>query len=274
MDTKRMGVEIAEPGAESRVPGHPGCPANIFHLPMRTSSANLLHALRVSAFHFHLLLIAAPILASCTHTISRDQVMATAHAYTQVRWTPEERHVRHGKDGFGQWVHTPDVTLVEHNGDRRGWWQPGVEATGMPYMWGGFDTPESFQRKLRRGYFAGDVGTVEKVRLLERGVSRRAAGIDCSGFVSRCWGLREAYSTRRLHLVSRRLDGWHELKPGDMLLARGHVMLFSNWSKPGSEIEIYEAGPLPHWKVSRSRYRAASLRDAGYAPWRCKFIRD
>ncbi|MFU8893910.1 MAG: hypothetical protein ACNA8L_09805 [Luteolibacter sp.] len=187
---------------------------------------------------------------------------------------PEERHVRHGKDGHGQWVHTPDTTLAQHNGDTRGWWQPGVEAVSMPYMWGGFDTPESFQRKLRRGHFAGDVGTAEKVRLLERGVSRRATGIDCSGFISRSWGLRTHYSTRRLHLVSRRLDSWDALRPGDMLLTRGHVMLFAGWSKPGSEIEIYEAGPLPQWKVSRSTYQVQSLLDAGYAPWRYKHIRD
>lgn len=221
-----------------------------------------------------LTLLATLLLASCTHSVTREQVMATAHAYTQVRWMPETRQVRHGKDGLGQWVHTPDTTLAQHNGDVRGWWQPGVEAVSMPYMWGGFDTPESFERKLRQGYFAGDVGTVEKVRLLERGVSRRATGIDCSGFVSRCWGLRQAHSTRRLHLVSHRLNGWDELQPGDMLLTQGHVMLFAGWSTPGTEVEIYEAGPLPQWKVSRSRYQVSSLLNAGYAPWRYKFIRD
>jgi len=221
-----------------------------------------------------LALIGPLLFSSCGPTISRDEVMATAHRYTQVRWMPEERHIRHGKDGIGQWVHTPDVSLVQHNGDERGWWEPGVEAISMPYKWGGFDTPESFQRKIRSGYFAGDIATEEKKRLLERGVSRRATGIDCSGFVSRCWGLRSAYSTRRLHLVSHRLDSWDELKPGDMLLTRGHVMLFAGWSQPGKEVVIYEAGPIPQWKVNRSAYDVQMLIDSGYAPWRYNQIRD
>jgi len=237
------------------------------------------HAIKVRdrslRFAFRLLVpLFALILASCAQSISREQVMQTAHSYTEIRWMPEERHVRHGKDGLGQWVHTPDITLEKHNGDKRGWWQPGVEAVSMPYKWGGFDTPESFQRKIRRGYFAGDVATQEKLRLLERGVSNRATGIDCSGFISRCWGLPRAYSTRRLHLVSRRLESWDELKAGDMLLTRGHVMLFAGWSKPGIEIEIYEAGPLPRWGVNRSKYQVESLLSAGYAPWRYNRIRD
>ena len=51
----------------------------------------------------------------------------------------------------------------------------------MPYKWGGFDTPASFARKIRRGYFAGDIATADKKRLLEAAVSRRATGVDCSG---------------------------------------------------------------------------------------------
>lgn len=215
-----------------------------------------------------------PFFVSCKQSVTRDQVIATAHSYTQVRWMPEERHVRHGSDDIGQWVHTPDITLEQRNGDPKGWWKPGAEAVSMPYMWGGFDTPESFLWKIERGYFAGDTATEEKKRLLERGVSRRATGIDCSGFVSRCWGLRSAFSTRRLHLVSHRLDSWDELKPGDMLLTRGHVMLFAGWSKLDEEIVIYEAGPFPVWKVSRSKYNVQVLIDAGYAPWRYNHIRD
>jgi len=243
--------------------------------PFRIGCAILSCSQNSRGFVFRFLLpLFATTLASCTHSVTRDQVMATAHSYTQVRWMPEERHVRHGKDGFGQWIHTPDVTLEKNTGDKRGWWQPGVEAVSMPYKWGGFDTPESFQHKIRRGYLAGDIATQDKLRLLERGVSRRTTGIDCSGFVSRCWGLRRAYSTRRLHLVSHRLESWEKLKPGDMLLTRGHVMLFAGWSKPGTEIEIYEAGPLPVWKVHRSKYQVESLINGGYAPWRYNHIRD
>lgn len=235
-------------------------------------SANLLRALRVSAFRFLPLLLLIAV-AACTHSVTRDQVMTTAQAYTQVRWMPEARHICHGKDGLGQWVHTPDNTLVKHTGDPNGWWQPGTEAIGMPYMWGGFDTPQSFQKKLTRGHFAGDIATPEKVRLLERAVSRRATGVDCSGFISRCWGLRRAHSTRTLHRVSQRLSSWNQLEPGDMLLTRGHVMLFAGWAESGSSLDVYEAAPIPHWKVSRNTYTMETLLKSHYAPWRFNHIR-
>jgi len=223
-------------------------------------------------------LVSAALLAvsavACHQAVTREQALATARGFTEVRWMPEERHIRHGSDGIGQWVHTPDTTLAKHTGDTRGWWQPGVEAVGMPYMWGGFDTPESFQWKISRGYFAGDIATNDKKRLLEAGVSRRATGIDCSGFVSRCWGLRKAHSTRTLHKVSRRLESWDDLKPGDMLLTRGHVMLFAEWAKPGKEVVVYEGGTYPLWKAHRTTYPVAMLLGQGYAPWRYKWIRE
>jgi hypothetical protein len=211
---------------------------------------------------------------SCHQSVTREQALATAKRYTEVRWMPEERHIRHGNDGLGQWVHTPDTSLAQKAGDDKGWWQPGVQALGMPYMWGGFDTPESFQWKINRGYFAGDIATKDKVRLLEDGVSHRATGIDCSGFISRCWGLRKARSTRTLHHVSRKLESWDELKPGDMLLTRGHVMLFVEWAVPGKAVVIYEAGPYPKWKAHRTVYPVSMLLNQNYAAWRYKWMRD
>lgn len=227
----------------------------------------------MSRVYFAVLLM-IPLLSACGPGVSRDEVIATAQRYGQIRWMPEERHVCHGGDGDGQWVHTPDATLGRHAGDPKGWWQPGVEAVGMPYMWGGFDTPESFQRKMRRGYYAGDIATNEKKRLLEAGVSRRAAGIDCSGFVSRCWGLGQAYSTRTLHKVSYPLGRWDELKPGDMLLTRGHAMIFAGWTVPGERVRFYEAGPYPNWKAGASVMHRDALLAQGYSPWRFRWIRD
>jgi cell wall-associated NlpC family hydrolase len=217
--------------------------------------------------------IAAVAVTSCAPTVTRDEAIATAHAYTRVLWMPEDRHVRHGPDSAGIMVHTPDRSLKNH-GDPKGWWQPGVEARGMPYMWGGFDTPESFQRKLAEGKKAGDIATAEKRQLLEAGVSRESTGIDCSGFVSRCWNLPQHYSTRTLHQICDRLNSWDELKPGDILLNHRHVVLFSGWNIPGVEITAYEAGPYPVWKASACGLRKDLLVRDGYLPWRYRGIRD
>ena len=210
---------------------------------------------------------------SCAPTVTRDETIATAYTYTQVRWMPEERHVRHGNDSAGILVHTPDRSLAKH-GDPKGWWQPGVEAQSMPYMWGGFDTPESFLRKISQGKKAGDVSTPGKRRLLEAGVSSESTGIDCSGFVSRCWNLRKPYSTRTLQEICDRLESWDELKPGDILLNRQHVVLFSGWKIPGVEITAYEAGPYPVWRVSACGLNKQHLLKNGYTPWRYRGIRD
>ena len=51
-----------------------------------------------------------------------------------------ENHRMHGKDAKGVLVHTPDEGLIKH-GHKNGWWKPGEVMTGMPYQWGGFDTP-------------------------------------------------------------------------------------------------------------------------------------
>lgn len=220
------------------------------------------------------LLILPAVLVACSPGVTRDEVMATARAYKEMAWMPEERHIHHGKDFDGQWVHTPDASLEKHTGDPKGWWKPGVEAVGMPYMWGGFDTPESFRKKLRRGAFAGDIATDDKKRLLEAGVSRHAAGIDCSGFVSRCWNLPRHHSTRRLHLVSHQLDSWDELRRGDILLASGHVVIFAGWTEPGRVLLMYEAGPYPVWRVNASRIRKETLLALDYTPWRYNHIRD
>src|SRR5690606_14489808 len=96
--------------------------------------------------------LACTALAACSPTpaVTRAQAVATASRYTQMEWTPEGRHVLHGRDSNGIMIHTPDRSLARQ-GDRRGWWQPGVPAKSMPYQWGGFDTPESFLAKIAAG---------------------------------------------------------------------------------------------------------------------------
>jgi hypothetical protein len=213
------------------------------------------------------LIFAAVFLASCTTKLTREEVLATAYRYTQVTWIPESRHVCHGPDSEGVMVHTPDATLVKY-GDKHGWWQPGVAAKSIPYQWGGFDTPESFLAKIAAGKKAGDIGDKAKRKLGDAGTSRDCCGIDCSGFVSRCWKLPRPVSTCDLPQICDPLASWGDLQPGDILLNKKHVVLFVKWRVPGKELTAYEAGPFPVWRVSACGLYKDLLEKQGYRPWR------
>lgn len=199
--------------------------------------------------------------------MTREEAVAIAYGYTQIEWLPEQRHVRHGPDADGIVVHTPDVSLTKH-GHPRGWWQPGVPAKGMPYQWGGFDTPESFEKKLARGFKAGDAAIPSKRRMGDAGTSAESAGIDCSGFVSCCWKLKRPYSTRELASICDPLEDWHQLRAGDILLNDRHVILYVRPFGGEGNFYGYEAGPFPVWRVNASAFRKANLLKDGYRPWR------
>ena len=227
---------------------------------------------------------AALLLAQCTSgpdlaipgpapTVRREEVIQTACIYSRLEWQPQEQHRKHGRDQAGVLVHTPDQTLPDH-GFSNGWWQTGRVARGMAYQWGGFDTPKQFLASLERGEAAGDISTPEKRRLGDTATSKEACGIDCSGFVSRCWRLPRPYSTKELPSICEKLQSWDDLKPGDILLNDRHVVLFAKWSTIGTSIYAYEAGPLPVWRVNAAEIRKDFLLGRGYAPWRYRGIRE
>ena len=212
-------------------------------------------------------------IAGPAHGVNRSEAIEIAYTYSRVSWTPEQRHVLHGNDGDGILVNTPDVSLTDH-GFSNGWWQVGKQARGVPYQWGGFDTPNQFLTSLGEGEVAGDISTAGKRRLGDAGTSKSACGIDCSGFVSRCWRLSRPYSTQELPSICDKLASWSELKPGDILLNDRHVVLFAKWSKPGSSAYVYEAGPFPVWRVNAAEIPKQFLIERGYQPWRYRNIRD
>jgi hypothetical protein len=201
-------------------------------------------------------------------------VLSTAARYAGHVWMPEQRHVFHGVDDDGVEIHTPDATAHGvSQSPHPGWWTPGVLAVGMPYQWGGFATPEEFDRALRLGRYAGDIATPEKREKLDAAVSSFCTGIDCSGFVSRCWGLAHAHSTRELESVSRRLVSATEVLPGDAFnLFNSHVVLVAGWADAArTRLRIYEAASPPSsgWgKVALGEVTLASLEERGFIPLR------
>ena len=211
------------------------------------------------------MLLAALCLPACAPKYKPEDAIRIGLSYTELHWQPETRHIRHGKDSRGIIVHTPDTTLGAHTGDKRGWWEPGVPAKGMAYKWGGFDTPESFLQGLREGKKAGDVANTYKVRNDNAVISAESFGIDCSGFVSRCWGLDRHYDTRDLPSICDPIS-WDDLRMGDIILKEGHVLMFAD--RKGPYIIGLEAGPIPSWRARRCAILVSFLKKDGYSPWR------
>lgn len=117
-------------------------------------------------------------------------------------------------------------------------WKPGQRVTGIPYSWGGIDGSDALDRKLARGLAAGGHSRY--------GVLSCTTGVDCSGFVSLCWGLpltSHAYTTRNLRDIAGKpkYNWFTDMKPGDALVKPGsHVVLFTGYNRDGT-INICEA---------------------------------
>ncbi len=198
--------------------------------------------------------------------------MALAQKYTNHTWRPFARNILHGKDKKGVLVNTPDVTH-EPQQDRKGWWVPGEANSGVPYKWGGFDDPDSFDLAIANGSAGGDVSSPEKRRADNAAVSFQAAGVDCSGFVARCLKLPTPHDTSQLPSVCTELPSAQELQPGDVLnIPHRHVILCAGWYDPQHTwIYYYETGGAPdYWKPSLKQAPLAALLALGYKPLRYK----
>lgn len=208
---------------------------------------------------------------SAPSQVTPTEALAIAEIYARHTWSPYARNILHGKDPAGVRVDTPDIGYKPASG-RNGWWTPGEVNRGIPYKWGGFDDPASFDHGIAQGLAAGDVSTPAKRAADNAAVSTRAAGVDCSGYISRCLKLPEVYDSARLPSICDALPSAQDLKPGDLLnIPRQHVMLFAGWAKPDrSWIYFYETGGIPEWKPAIKTAPLDALLALGYQPLRYK----
>jgi hypothetical protein len=203
--------------------------------------------------------------------VSRTEALAIAESYVAHEWIPSEANIFHGVDSEGIRVDTLDASF-QSGKDERGWWIAAQRNIGIPYKWGGFDTPAEFDAGLRAGRYAGDAYSAEKRRLLDDAVSKNAVGIDCSGFVSRCWHLPRSYSTRELPQLCVPVRDLHDLRPGDIFNRHNaHVRLFAQWADPErTRVRVYEAKA----RVQMSDIPLQTLMAEGYSAWRYRGMRE
>lgn len=207
---------------------------------------------------------------SAPSQLTPTESIAIAQRLSTHPWRPFAGNILHGKDRAGVLVNTPDIGH-EPQLDRRGWWIPGEVNTGVPYKWGGFDDPASFDAAIANGLAAGDVSSPAKRRADNAAVSKQAAGVDCSGFVSRCLKLPTVHDTTQLPAVCTKLPSAMDLRPGDVLnIPRRHVLLCAGWSNPERTwIYYYETGGGPaYWKPGLKQAPLDALLALGYQPLR------
>jgi hypothetical protein len=172
------------------------------------------------------LIVVAALLAVCMASlasaairpaVTRDQIMETAGDYATHEWSCSEDNVKHGSVSDKDRIDTPDIDCGNDCGGK-GWFQyDGSTNQKVPYKWGGFSTIGEFDDGLSaptNTRYAGDV-------CCEGYASVKAVGVDCAGFVSRCWGLEDRYSTkpnssRPLDKIAYKLSSFSEMKRGDI----------------------------------------------------------
>jgi hypothetical protein len=168
----------------------------------------------------------------------RAKVLRTAASYIEHKYycTPQNLAPNGTIAPDGDAVKTPS------------WLRVGWNAR-IPYKWGGFNTVWGFDQDLSHGEYAGDINT--------NGVSGYAVGVDCSGYVSRCWGLTYHASTAYMPNITNKYNSWDDLKPGDAVHKVGHVRLFVKMNSDGS-LKIAEAAGR-NWDVSYWSYKPSDL---------------
>jgi len=173
--------------------------------------------------------------------VTPDQSLAIAETYVDLNWYCSPANITNGQitDSYGLIVETP------------GWVVAGP-LKKVAYKWGGFETIDEYLTGLSAGRYAGDRYTSKDYG------SPSAIGVDCSGFVSRCWNLPTHYSTRMMDdEITIPYEHWDQTKPGDVAHIPGHVRLVVSHNPDGSLL-VVEASAAD-WRVSYRNYTYSAL---------------
>lgn len=176
--------------------------------------------------------------------ISRNNALKIADSYISFKYVCKTQNL--APNG----ITAPDGDVVKTPGYLiKGW------NAKIPYMWGGFSTLADFYSGITySNFYAGDIHT--------SGVTSYAVGVDCSGYVSRCWQLSYHASTAYMPNITTQLSDWTKIKPGDAVLKSGHVRLYVNRAQNGA-LRIAESSGRD-WAVSYWSYSLSDL--SSYTP--------
>lgn len=167
------------------------------------------------------ILVSALLLGMSTtpaNAINRDQMISIAETYANHTWTSTWSNYTASCSG----AYTSNFLDIYGVGNH----------TGMAYDWGGFDTISGFDSKIDQGHGAGSHSN--------DGVLSCTTGVDCSGFVSRCWDLPSKKGTSTISSVSHQISPNEVLKGDAYNKANAHIRLWHYQAADGQPV-IYES---------------------------------
>lgn len=159
-------------------------------------------------------------------------------------------------------------------GATSGWTRPhyitnyNVQYQCIPYNWGGWDTHAGFLSKISNGKTAGNINTSN--------VFSGYAGVDCSGYVQRCWGINDAKKNTTMldsASISQSVQA-SNLKFGDAWNSTGHIMIYEKLDAYGNYV-LYEATLLNNYdRVAHTTRPVASVQSSHHSIRRLNIIED
>ena len=146
----------------------------------------------------------------------------------------------------------------------------GETITGMPYHYGGKDSFDQWNSDYENGGKGPGAHRVHYNGIPRNSLSW-AAGIDCSGFVGRCWELAEASMDScgctylRTHFSQ---ITYQQVQPGDAFVSSGHARLCYARTEEDStnqEVTVIEAMSDGVNKVEKNRYEIDIMQQQNYS---------
>lgn len=202
--------------------------------------------------------------------ISRDTIMEIAKGFLNHEWYPTEDNIFHGTY-YGNEVDTPDRDTYTYWPDTHGW-KANQPAYGLPYQWLGYSSIDGYNLSAPKDFdeqytgtgsfegiihFAGDINTAD--------YTSRACGLDCSGFISRCWNLPWKHPTHAFSDIASPIR-YYELQSGDILnIPYNHAILFEEFvNEEKTLIKTIESSAYVG-KVNQHIYRVISINNDSFS---------
>lgn len=137
--------------------------------------------------------------------VSRSLIQTTVKSYWSCNWYCNSSNYTVSNSG---WTSPRYITAANTN------------YRCIPYNCGGWDTHAGFLQKIQNYKTAGNINT--------NNVFSSYAGVNCSGYVQRCWGINDSKKNTTM-LDSSSISGSiaaSQLKFGDVWNSSGHIMIY------------------------------------------------